>query len=124
MKGPIGILSIAGPYRTGKSFLLNSLISQEKGFDVGSTVRATTNGLWVWGKPILAADSKSKISNVLVMDSEGFGNYDDTHDKRITTLALLMSTCFLYNSRGAIDKDSIFDLEYVIDIARLSLIHI
>ena len=27
LKSPLSILSIAGPYRTGKSFLLNSLIS-------------------------------------------------------------------------------------------------
>ncbi len=29
LTSPISILSIAGPYRTGKSFLLNSLISSE-----------------------------------------------------------------------------------------------
>ena len=27
LKSPLSILSIAGPYRTGKSFLLNSIIS-------------------------------------------------------------------------------------------------
>jgi hypothetical protein len=30
LKSPISVLSIAGPYRTGKSFLLNSLISSSE----------------------------------------------------------------------------------------------
>jgi hypothetical protein len=29
LSSPISVLSIAGPYRTGKSFLLNSLISSD-----------------------------------------------------------------------------------------------
>jgi len=37
----------------------------------------------------------------------------------LITLAILLSTCFLYNSKGSIDKDSIFDLEFVIEVARL-----
>jgi hypothetical protein len=48
------------------------------------------------------------------MDSEGFASVEGTHDKRIVTLALLVSSCFLYNSKGSIDKDSLFDLEFVI----------
>jgi hypothetical protein len=54
LTAPIAIMSIAGPYRTGKSFLMNSLISSDNAFTVGNTTNTTTNGLWIWSKPILA----------------------------------------------------------------------
>ena len=40
------------------------------------------------------------------MDTEGIDALDanDTHDVRIFTLALLLSSAFLYNSVGAIDE--------------------
>lgn len=53
---PISILSIAGPYRTGKSYLLNSIISGEERFPVSSTTSSCTKGLWIWGKPLLSVD--------------------------------------------------------------------
>lgn len=70
--------------------------------------------MWVWGKPITSVDETGKITNVLVLDSEGFGSCEDDHDRRIIVLALLLSTCFIYNSKGVIDADSIKDLDYVI----------
>lgn len=33
----ISVVSIAGPYRTGKSFLANRILNQSKGFEIGST---------------------------------------------------------------------------------------
>ena len=54
---------------------------------------------------------------MLFIDSEGFNNFNENHDKRLIVLTLLISTSFLYNSKGTIDKDSLIDLEYVIEIA-------
>ena len=43
LEGPIGVISVAGMYRTGKSYLLNRmLLNQSKGFDVGPTINACT----------------------------------------------------------------------------------
>ena len=40
---PIGVISVAGMYRTGKSYLLNRvLLNQSRGFDVGPTINACT----------------------------------------------------------------------------------
>jgi hypothetical protein len=47
---------------------------------------------------------------VLVIDTEGFGCIDEVYDKRIIILALLLSTCFIYNSKGNIDRSSLQDL--------------
>ncbi len=41
IKEPVGVICVAGKYRTGKSFLLNRVIintSQKRGFGVGPTI--------------------------------------------------------------------------------------
>lgn len=48
----VKVLAIAGPYRTGKSFLLNRVLDQMKGFEIGQTVESCTKGIWMWNKPI------------------------------------------------------------------------
>ena len=43
LTGPIGVISVAGMYRSGKSYLLNRvLLNQSRGFDVGHTINACT----------------------------------------------------------------------------------
>jgi ribosome biogenesis GTPase A len=42
---PIGVVGVAGLYRTGKSYLLNLLTgNSSSGFAVGSTINACTKG--------------------------------------------------------------------------------
>lgn len=48
----VSVVAIAGPYRTGKSFLANRLLNQSKGFEIGSTTQACTKGIWIWNKPV------------------------------------------------------------------------
>ena len=71
----MAIISVAGVYRTGKSFLLNTmLLNIKKGFAVGPTINPQTKGIWVWGKPLNFKNENNEIINVLVMDSEGLGS--------------------------------------------------
>jgi hypothetical protein len=51
VKERVGVISVAGKYRTGKSFLLNRVIINKKnqGFGVGPTINPCTKGLWIWG---------------------------------------------------------------------------
>lgn len=55
IKGPIGVIAVAGMYRTGKSYLLNRVLLniQKDGFGVGPTINPCTKGIWMWGKPIV-----------------------------------------------------------------------
>ena len=56
LKEKIGIIAVAGKYRTGKSFLLNRIIlgkSEHQGFGVGPTINPCT-------KVIIASIFKSK----------------------------------------------------------------
>ena len=115
-KGEFGVISVAGMYRTGKSYLINRmLLNRQKGFTVGPTVNPCTKGLWIWSKPIYGEGSKGKRLPVLLIDNEGFGalDIDSNHDVRIFTLAILLSSYFLYNSIGGIDESALQNLNFV-----------
>ena len=46
LESPLGIVGVAGLYRTGKSYLLNKvLLNRTKGFGVGPTVNPCTKGI-------------------------------------------------------------------------------
>lgn len=100
------VIACAGKYRTGKSFLLNRLASAESnvGFGVGDSVQACTKGLWLYKKKF-----ERNGKNIVFVDTEGIDalDADDTHDVRIFTLALLLSSAFIYNSMGPIDETAL-----------------
>ena len=55
LHGNLGVISVAGKYRTGKSYLLNHILldlDPGQGFGVGPTINPCTKGLWVWSEPI------------------------------------------------------------------------
>jgi len=121
LTGNFGVVSVAGMYRTGKSYLLNRmLLNREKGFSVGPTVNPCTKGLWMWSKPIYGVDEQGKRIPILLIDTEGFGAFDEdtNHDIRIFTLAILLCSYFVYNSLGSIDENAIQSLSFVINLSK------
>ena len=58
--------------------------------------------------------------NVLVVDSEGIGGLDEdnNHDMRIFSLALLLSSYFIYNSVGSIDENALSSLSLVVNLTK------
>jgi hypothetical protein len=87
-----------------------------KGFAVGGTVNACTKGIWIWGQPQKLEDG----TTLLFLDTEGLGSTDrgQTHDARIFSLALLLCSSFIYNSRGVIDGHAIEELSLVINLTK------
>lgn len=121
LQGPIGVISVAGLYRTGKSYLLNRmLLNRSNGFGVGSTINACTKGLWVWGTPLKGTSADGEPINIIVIDTEGIGAVDEdsTHDTKIFTLSILASSCFIYNSSGSIDEGAIQNLSLVVNLTK------
>jgi hypothetical protein len=58
--------------------------------------------------------------NILVIDSEGIGSLDQdsTHDSRIFSLSLLLSSFFIYNSVGSIDENAIEGLSLIVNLTK------
>lgn len=85
------------------------LLNRSNGFGVGPTVNPCTKGLWVWGSPIKGYTPEGEMINILIIDSEGIGALDEdqTHDNKIFSLAILLSSQFIYNSVGSIDENAV-----------------
>lgn len=120
---PLAVVTLAGPYRQGKSYLLNRVVLQNqpgKGFSVGQTINACTRGLHLSTKLLSGTNSADGSYHVLVIDTEGFGATDanDTHDTRIFSLGLLLSSLFMFNSKGTIDGTAINQLSLVANISK------
>lgn len=123
IKKPTCILSVVGSYRTGKSYFLNKVIlNSEKssnGFNIGNTINSCTKGIWAWSEFLEGKNKENKSIRVLVLDSEGFGAFDENieHDYKIFTLSMLLSSYLIYNSVGAIDENSLENLDCVINLS-------
>ena len=57
---------------------------------------------------------------IFLIDTEGFGAFDEdqNHDIKIFTLAVLLSSYFIYNSMGSIDENAINSLSFVINLSK------
>ena len=118
---PISIITIAGLYRTGKSYLLNRVIlNKNSGFNIGSTINPCTKGIWMWGKPLKGTAPDGRIVNIILLDSEGLAavDVDVNHDSRIFSLVLLLSSYFVYNSLGAIDESALENLSLIVNLTK------
>ncbi len=108
---------IGGPWRSGKSFLANRLLGQMKGFAIGSTVKACTKGIWMWSQPIKLPNEDAYA---LILDAEGLNSTERSTntDIKLFALSLLLSSLFVYNSRGHITETSIEDLSVVVNLTQ------
>lgn len=55
-----------------------------------------------------------------MLDTEGLGALDEdsNHDVRIFSLAILLSSYFIYNSVGSIDENALSQLSLVINLTK------
>jgi hypothetical protein len=124
LKGSVGVCSVAGLYRTGKSYILNQLAGQDAGFGIGSSVQAHTKGVWVWGAPLEGGTAGSP-KNILLLDTEGLSSISQTegHDAKIFCLAILLSSIFVYNSEKAINSGALDQLSLVVQLIKKIRVH-
>ena len=120
----MGIISLVGKYRTGKSFLLNRVILERQkhlGFGVAPTIKPCTKGIWIWSDPLIISNVHSPTPfPAYLIDTEGLGAYDEeiNHDSKIFLIAVLISSLFIYNSFGAIDENQVNNLSFVLNLSK------
>ena len=128
----VAVVAVAGPARTGKSFLLNCLAAMptcgacatKNVFAVDSGVHPCTDGLWVWVSPTPTELPDGTRVRRIYVDTEGVGAVKATeqHDMKLLALTLLISSTFVFNSTGAIDESAITKLAFVTQLS--SHVHI
>ncbi|BAF08555.1 uncharacterized protein [Oryza sativa Japonica Group] len=120
VKGPVGVVSVCGRARQGKSFILNQLLGRSSGFQVASTHRPCTKGLWMWSAPIKRTALDGTEYSLLLLDTEGIDAYDQTgtYSIQIFSLAVLLSSMFIYNQMGGIDEAALDRLSLVTEMTK------
>ncbi|KAL8100730.1 hypothetical protein AgCh_032839 [Apium graveolens] len=117
---PVAAVSVIGPYRSGKSFLLNQLLSLscDEGFGVGHMRDTKTKGIWVWGTPIELVVNGVKTS-VFYLDTEGFESIgkSNVYDDRIFALSTILSSVLVYNLPEMIREADISRLSFAVELA-------
>ena len=130
------IVFIFGKGGSGKSFLMNLLINSNdqrkkfitssiistknlKGFKVNSyfnSLKGNKKGIYFWSSPIEKENSKEKI---LFFDSEGVNseNVDQqTLESKLLALMIIISSLFIYNTKGDINSYSLNDLQLIVQL--------
>ncbi|XP_065861045.1 LOW QUALITY PROTEIN: uncharacterized protein [Euphorbia lathyris] len=117
---PVAAVAVIGPYRSGKSFLLNQLLSLScyEGFGVGHMRDTKTKGIWVWGSPI-EVEIDGVRTSVFYLDTEGFESVgkSNVYDDRIFALATVLSSVLIYNLPETIREADISRLSFAVELA-------
>ena len=117
LKGHVGVCVVVGPYRTGKSYILNLLLNRSDGFKLGDSVLSCTHGIWMWDKPITFVNEHGRF-NLLLLDTQGLGSFESSSDSKIFVASLLLASFFVYNTMRVIDRDAIAKLGLIANLAQ------
>ena len=114
IKGPVCVVTIAGPCRKGKSFILSKAFDQGEVFPLGHLLDPETMGIWMWVVPEKYTDKNGQEFTVVLLDSEGIDavTAENTDDHKIFTLSVLLGSVLIYNSTGVPTRTDLEGLEY------------
>jgi len=90
------------------------------GFPLGPTLQAKTKGIWMWKGDFFDDPKRAMV----LLDTEGLDDPekgDASHDMNMFAISLLLSSVFIYNTKGTIDAKSLDGLHYATDISQFSI---
>jgi hypothetical protein len=116
---PVGIISVIGHSKVGKSYLANKIIGTQGGFETDHT----TKGIWIWSEPIkvtLKDESGSeKEGEILVVDCQTVLSLQaDSRKTAIEVLALinLLSSHLVLLTNSPITPDCLSEVDVLNEV--------
>ncbi|XP_066019928.1 guanylate-binding protein 1-like [Pocillopora verrucosa] len=120
VKGPVCVVSIAGPSRKGKSYVLSQAFDQPEVFPLGHCIDPETFGIWMWIVPQKMRDSAGRECTVVLLDSEGIDAVmgEGLDDTQIFTLIVLLASVLIYNSAGVPTRHDLNGLDFITKLSQ------
>ena len=121
ISGPVCVVAIVGPCRSGKSYILSRLISN-KGpnchFELGHEMNPKTMGIWMWDRPYKMRLGDDTEATLIFLDTEGIdaANATEQGDNQIFTLSVLLSSLLIYNSMQVPKRDDLSQMKYPLSV--------
>ena len=93
---PLAVLSICGPYRSGKSYFISRALGSPGTFKLGHSMQACTRGIWMATTVLECQDFA-----IVLLDTEGIDavGASETMAMGLLTLTTLLSSFLIYNSQ-------------------------
>ena len=133
ISGPVSVVSIVGPCRTGKSYILSRLlgtradITRRTRFHLGHEMDPKTMGIWMWSRPYKCPLQDGTETTIILLDTEGIDaatiSATTRGDNQIFTLSVLLSSLLIYNSTTTPKKGDLMKMEYLICDETVFIIH-
>ena len=117
ISGPVCVLAVVGPCRTGKSYILGRLISnagENCQFKLGHKMDPETMGIWMWDRPFKLRLKNGEEVTMVLIDTEGIdaASASDQSDSQIFTLSVLISSLLIYNSMTVPRREDLQQMKY------------
>ena len=113
----VAFLSITGPEKTGKSFLMGHILGVPRAFDDSSVLQSEHHPVInIFSEP-LGLEKNNQVFDVYLLDCQGFGKSSE-YDAQIFSIAILMSSMVIYNQKGPISNSSIEKMSFCQNILK------
>ena len=98
---PLAVLSICGPYRSGKSYFISRALGSPGAFKLGHSMQACTRGIWMATTVLECQDFTTVLLDTEGIDAVGAS---ETMAMSLLTLTTLLSSFLIYNSKKVPQK--------------------
>ena len=104
---PLAVLSICGPYRSGKSYFISRFLGSKEVFKISNTDDPCTLGIWMSSSVLECEDFA-----ILLIDTEGMESLEASEEYIVKLLVVttILSSTLIYNSIGIPERSDLENL--------------